>query len=341
MATQRKPRNLNDLARQANVTAATVSMALRDSPQVSVQVREKIRQLAAEQGFTPRAYNRCPRTERSVRKQAHLGPVALLLSQEGSGNNPLWGIREDPILGPVLPVILERFNRYGIDYACLAPAEAKENPALLNAYNGVLYHNDLKGWTLPEQVPAVQIFGWERMLPRQDRITANDDLVAELATSHLTRSGVKRAVIIWREDMVQIPDHPRIVRFIQRMKEAGVPVTPMPFSREDSGVTSRFQKFLESGDDRVGFFAFNALCGVKLYSTLDGLGLWEKYSREQVVICDKSLMLSNFYPHPAVIDLDLPAMAAKAVELLVWRLANPDLPGSLLLQAPRWIEPGC
>ena len=51
MATQRKPRNLNDLARQANVTAATVSMALRDSPQVSVQVREKIRQLAAEQGL--------------------------------------------------------------------------------------------------------------------------------------------------------------------------------------------------------------------------------------------------------------------------------------------------
>ena len=151
MATQRKPRNLNDLARQANVTAATVSMALRDSPQVSVQVREKIRQLAAEQGFTPRAYNRRPRTERPVRKQAHLGPVALLLSQEGSGNNPLWGIREDPILGPVLPVILERFNRYGIDYACLAPTEAKENPALLNAYNGVLYHNDLKGWTLPEQ----------------------------------------------------------------------------------------------------------------------------------------------------------------------------------------------
>lgn len=242
MATQRKPRNLNDLARQANVTAATVSMALRDSPQVSVQVREKIRQLAAEQGFTPRAYNRRPRTERPVRKQAHLGPVALLLSQEGSGNNPLWGIREDPILGPVLPVILERFNRYGIDYACLAPAEAKENPALLNAYNGVLYHNDLKGWTLPEQVPAVQIFGWERMLPRQDRITANDDRVAELATSHLTRSGVKRAVIIWREDMVQIPDHPRIVRFIQRMKEAGVPVTPMPFSREDSGVTSRFSE---------------------------------------------------------------------------------------------------
>ena len=42
-----------------------------------------------------------------------------------------------------------------------------------------------------------------------------------------------------------------------------------------------------------------------------------------------------------MIDLDLPAMAAKAVELLVWRLANPDLPGSLLLQAPRLIEPGC
>lgn len=47
----RKPRNLNDLARQLNVTAATVSLALRNSPLLSDEVGERIRRTAAESVF--------------------------------------------------------------------------------------------------------------------------------------------------------------------------------------------------------------------------------------------------------------------------------------------------
>ena len=77
MPSVRKPRNLTDLARQAKVTAATVSLALRDSPQVSPKVKERIRQMAAEWGFTPRTYNRRPKPQPSY-SYAHLGPVLVL-----------------------------------------------------------------------------------------------------------------------------------------------------------------------------------------------------------------------------------------------------------------------
>jgi len=55
MTFQRKTRNLTDLAQKAGVTAATASMALRNSPRLSDEVKDRIRQIAEEDGFTPRS----------------------------------------------------------------------------------------------------------------------------------------------------------------------------------------------------------------------------------------------------------------------------------------------
>ena len=49
-------------------------------------------------------------------------------------------------------------------------------------------------------------------------------------------------------------------------------------------------------------------------------------------------MLSGFFPSPVMIDLNLSVMAERAVEMLVWRLANPDAPGVLMLQTPRLLD---
>lgn len=48
MAEIKKIRNLNDLAKRMGCTATMVSMALRDSPQLSQELREKIKKLAGE-----------------------------------------------------------------------------------------------------------------------------------------------------------------------------------------------------------------------------------------------------------------------------------------------------
>ena len=82
MTTPRKPRNLTDLARQMNVTAATVSLALRNSPLLSAEVREKIQRTAAELEFSPRSYTRRTKSNR-VKEKTGLGPVMLLLDDHG------------------------------------------------------------------------------------------------------------------------------------------------------------------------------------------------------------------------------------------------------------------
>lgn len=39
-----------------------------------------------------------------------------------------------------------------------------------------------------------------------------------------------------------------------------------------------------------------------------------------------------------MIDLNLSVMAERAVEMLVWRLANPEAPGVLMLQSPKLLD---
>lgn len=327
MRSARKPRNLADLARQAKVTAATVSLALRDSPQISPEVKEKIRQMAAEQGFTPRTYNRRPKPQ-PLKRHAHLGPVLVLHYDTDE---------EDPVRDGILPVIFQRLNQYGVDYQYKSHSEVKADRSLTDQFAGVLYYNDLLDWQLPPELPAVQIFGWNPMGPQQDRITADDNRITEIAEEFFRRAEVKRTVIIWREDMVQIRNHPRIAGFLARMNAIGIEAVPMPFRREDPGFTARLKAYIESGDDRIGFFGFNAFCGVKLCCALDSLGVLGKYGANCVLVCDKSLLLNVFYPTPAMIDLNLPMMADRAVEMLLHRLSNPGIPGILVQQFPRLV----
>lgn len=325
MTTIRKSKNLTDLAKQANVTAATVSLALRNSPQLSAGLKEKIQQMATEQGFTPRAYNRREKPK-PQKKYAHLGPVALLHYDVED---------EDPVRDGIRPVILEKLNTYGVEYEHLNQTALRENPALLDQFAGALYYNDLKEVKLSEDFPAAQIFGWDPMGPTLDRITTNDYEVVGIALDFFREAGVSRAVIVWREDMVRIPDHPRITGFLSQMSAAGIEVTLMPFQRETPDFTTRMKEYIESGDDKIGFFGFNAVCGVKLCCALEALDLLAKYGDDRVLVCDRSILLSGFYPRPAMIDLNLPAMADRALEMLLWRLANPGAPGILALQSPK------
>jgi DNA-binding LacI/PurR family transcriptional regulator len=57
--------SIEDIARSAGVSHSTVSRALRDSPLISVDVRERIRSLAAEMGYTPNAIAQSLQTRRT------------------------------------------------------------------------------------------------------------------------------------------------------------------------------------------------------------------------------------------------------------------------------------
>ena len=78
--------------------------------------------MAAEQGFTPRTYNRRPKPQPSC-SYAHFGSVLVLHYDTDE---------EDPVRDGILPVIFQRLNQYGIDYQYKSHSEIKANPSLLD-----------------------------------------------------------------------------------------------------------------------------------------------------------------------------------------------------------------
>ena len=329
MAYQRKTRNLHDLAEKAGVTAATASMALRNSPRLSEAVKERIRRIAEKDGFTPRSYNR--KQENAPGKRfSHLGPVLFLDNSVDE---------TDPIGAALLAARGPMMNEYGVDFQVVNQRELAAQPKTLEKFDALFFYNDPPVLELiPERIPAVQVFGWEKQRRNCDRITANDGQIVALAVEFLRKAGVERSAIFWRDDIVRIPDHPRITRFLAEMNALGIETTEFRFGKYDTDFTGRLKQYIEAGSERIGFFGFNARCGVKLCCGLDSLGLLQKYSPTNVIVCDNSVLLRDFWPNPALIDLDLPLMAKRALEMLFWRMEQPGIPEAFVLQAPRPLQ---
>lgn len=333
MTTGRKIRNLNDLAKHFDCTAMTVSMALRDSPQLPEALRERIKAFARENNFSPRSYNRrkAEKGAENRKRYSHLGPLLILHNDFYHEPNPARDL--------TMPEAFQQLNRYGVEYSYIDVAELHDNPEMVREFAGVLYYNDQEV-NIPDDIPVMQIFGWTPMRLQQDRITVDDLEIARIAAEFFRDSGVKRLAIVWRDDMLDYcGDHPRITRLAEELKQIGVPVTPLCFSRQESNFVSRLQAYLAEDGGQAGFFAFNAVCGLMLGYALEGIQMWQKYAPRHVLVCDNDALLRNFWPHPATIDLDFPMLARRAVDGLLWRLENPDAPGAVITQAPRLVIP--
>lgn len=93
----RRAVSIQDIARAAGVSHATVSRALHDSHLISLEVRAHIQQLAHEMGYTPNA------VAQSLKGQ-HTNTVGLLVTSIA-----------DPYYGPVVRGVEEVTQRAGLD----------------------------------------------------------------------------------------------------------------------------------------------------------------------------------------------------------------------------------
>ncbi len=331
MTEMKRIRNLTDLAKRMGCTATAVSMALRDSPQLSQELREKIQKLARENNFSPRNYSR-RKSVREKKRYSHLGP--LLLLHNDSYNEP------NPARDQTMPCAFQLLNQYGVEYSYVEISELRANPDRFREFSGLLYYNDQE-IDIPEELPAMQIFGWKELKANQDRVTVDDEKVAELSIDFFLRAGVKRVAMVWREDMIlNFYEHPRVKRLERRLNAEGVPVTPILFSREDTDFVDRLQDYIRKGDSSIGFFAFNAVSGLKLCSALDIMHLMSLYAPGNLLVCDNDFLLQNFWPRFHFIDLNFSMLTRRAVDGLLWRLENPDSPESVTYLSPRLVSPG-
>lgn len=209
--------SLKDLAVRLGVSIATVSRALRNSPEIGLEMQQRVKALAKELNYRPNPF------ARSLRREA------------------------PKIIGVVVPNLVTHFysavldgieaeaakSGYSVISAnshedCLAEARAVDNFIDMHV-EGIIacLAQDTTDYSHFEEIADMGIplvfFGRTCMTDKFSTVTANGDEAAQMATEHLINTGSKRIAFIGG------PNHLDMVRrrkhgYLEALREHHIPI---------------------------------------------------------------------------------------------------------------------
>jgi len=306
-----------DIARQAGVSRATVSLVLRGSERIKPETAEKVRKAMKEVGYV---YNRAAANLRSARTNF----VGMVMSDL---KNPFFselavGI-EDSLyrlgLTPILAntnddlarqrQVLQSMLEYGVLGVILSPARA----------------TDASHLSLPPTAPPVilamrKIEGCD--LPYVGQDNANG---ARKATEHLIALGHRRIAFFGGDQSITTRQE-RYHGYCRALTAAGLPVLPeLLFETEVSrdGGGEAMARALESSAKPTAAVCYNDIIAIGATRTLAmrGLKAGEDFA---IVGFDNLSEAKDNSPPLTTIDAETMAMGGRAAQILIGLLDGPS-----------------
>lgn len=202
--------SLRDLAKLIGVSHVTVSLALRDSPQISAKMKEEVRRVAEEQGYQPDPMLKALSAYRRAKgKPAFKSVVAWINGWEN-------------------PADLRHYSQFDAYWKGAAGAARKLGYSLEEfrlaeltprQLDNVLSSRGIQGLLLPPHncPPAWDDFPWEKyyivrfgrslQLPQSHLVTADQALNTVLAFERIQQLGYRRIGFITAEPYMRVHGH--------------------------------------------------------------------------------------------------------------------------------------
>lgn len=209
--------SLKDLAAKLGVSIATVSRALRNSPEIGQEMQERVKALAKELNYRPNPF------ARSLRREAPkiIGVVVPnLLTHFYSA--VLDGIEEEATKSGYSVISANSHED------CIAEAKAVDNFIDMHV-EGIIacLAQDTTDYSHFEEIADMGIplvfFGRTCMSDKFSTVTANGDEAAQMATEHLITTGSRRIAFIGGPnhlDMVKRRKH----GYLEALREHRIPI---------------------------------------------------------------------------------------------------------------------
>ena len=217
MAVNKRRISLKDLARELGVSIATVSRALRNSPEIGTEMQQRVKELARQLNYRPNSF------AQSLRKEA------------------------PRIIGVVVPNLVTHYYASVLDG--IEEEAAEEGYSVISANS----HEDVEAETraidnfigmhvegivaclaqtttdyahfeeLSEMGIPLVFFGRTCLAEKFSSVKANGDEAAQLATEHLISTGCRRIAFVGG------PNHLDMVRrrkhgYLEALREARIPI---------------------------------------------------------------------------------------------------------------------
>lgn len=331
-STQQKPRTMVDIANMLGISKVSVSLALRNSPTISPELRDQVQQVAEEVGFKVRGYHR---KSKAVQTASQFGRVAVLSTSENSS---------DPVAQLITNSVMKRLIHLKIEFSEFDVKQVNAEPELLANYAGLIYHYNFHPWEYPQfnGLAQVSIMNEEAELGSWDSYKPNEFFAGQLAANYLIGQGFVKAVIAYDSHWAyQAESHARLEGFRRQMRKAGVETTEFSYCGNDmpQEYLQALLAALENFNNRAGIFAFNDQVAYKVCHTLSFAGIVRRPGELEVVSCDNTYLIRTLSPPLPAVDLHIGEIASRAVDGLLWRIQNPLASFQQVLINPELVLP--
>ena len=306
----------HEVARLAGVSQPTVSRALRADSQVSEKTRAKVRAAAEELGYIPSERGR----SLSTRSTHQIAMVAAI---------------DNPLYPSLLPPLHDTLQRKGYRLVLLAEKDdemVSDERLVDGSVDGVVLTTTQLRSPLPDQlrrrsVPFVELNRTSDMV-ESDRVTA-DNGAGGRAVADLFAAGGHRQVAALLGPELASSSREREAGFRAGLRKSGITL-PKKFVRrvwfsEEQGRSAMDNLLDEAGEVPTAVFCVNDMVAVGAINALAAHGL--AAGRDVAVVGFDDLAIASWPTFDlTTVRVDFPAMATRAAELLLERIAAPNRP---------------
>jgi LacI family transcriptional regulator len=324
---------LQDIAKEAGVSAMTVSRVVNDHPRISPETATKVKEVIARLGYTtaPSARKRGRRSR--ANQGIHTGHIAVVTL--GLAGNAL----KIPLFATTLLGIQNALQEADLSMLVTPVSDLSRLPGLLDrrSVDGIIVtgyapQSELK--KLFKNLPAVYVYnilsGSSDTL-KVDRVVPDNEAIGKIAADYLIEQGCKNAVFLDPS-----PAHPEFkVRgeaFVANFKGKGRTVKAIihgqgkaddriadPDMMEGVLTTQVDAMLAMKGVDSL-FIPSDRLTA-RIYAYLRSKGV--SPSNYKIISCNnEEPFLEGLYPHPATIEIGAEKIGEEAVKQLIKRLAS-------------------
>ncbi|ROS31809.1 LacI family DNA-binding transcriptional regulator [Cellulomonas sp. PhB150] len=318
---------LEDVARVAGVSRATVSRVVNGKRRVAPHIQDVVREAIATVGYVPNLAARSLVTRRT-------GAVVVVVSgaEEAAADGRVSVDFADPFFGRVVGGMLRALRPRDVDPILMLAETDVDRARVISALsNGnadgallVSTHGDdpLPGLLVEAGMPAVRFARPARPLPMSYVDVANRD-GARLAAAHLVERGRRRVAVI--SGPLDVPSaQDRLSGFQDEMARHGhawIPVATGNFTY-GSGITA-MAELLDQDAEIDAVFASNDLMALGAIETLTTRG---RRVPEDVAVVgfDDSSLGAHSRPGLTSVRQPIEEMAAEMARILLDVLADPE-----------------
>ena len=313
--------SMSEIAEYLGITKVSVSLALKNSPLISDELRKQVQQLARATGFSPRKYRK------QTGDSSARDPVALFDPK----------LQSDPVAQELLSSMMQRLKELRIPFELVSNQELEKSDGALAGFSGVIFHYA----TPPEltrrfaTLPQIFIMKEDTNVTAVDIYKPNELIAGKLAADYLIRQGFRELLLIWEKKWTYNPsEHMRLEGFRRQAGMHHIKVRELGYDQSESlePFSNELLKNLEEVNRHAGIFAFNDQIAFTTCIILNMLGFERKKGELELISCDNTHLLRSLTPVPPAIDLHHGELARRAVDGLLWRIRNPNaLPQEVLL----------